>query len=218
MDGTTADKRRGMSDLRRHRLRLEISREASRLFWEQGVAATTGDQIARAVGLSTRTLWRHFRNKESCAEPVLLRGVEWGTSMLRDWPRHVPLEDHFTSHVRHYTLRATRTDHLDDLLAVQMSVLARTEPAIRAGWLMACDQAQRELAEIIAARVDLPADGLLVRVHAAAASAVIRAHSEYIGAALLTGADPLQFADAPRRIARAVHAATGGAVGGVSAA
>lgn len=57
----------GMSDERRHRLRLEVSREASRLFWEQGVDATSGDQIAEAVGLSTRTIWRHFRSKESAA-------------------------------------------------------------------------------------------------------------------------------------------------------
>ncbi|MYU16484.1 TetR family transcriptional regulator, partial [Streptomyces sp. SID8361] len=52
-----------MSEQRRLRLRLEISREAARLFWEQGVAATSVDQIAATVGLSTRTIWRHFRSK-----------------------------------------------------------------------------------------------------------------------------------------------------------
>ncbi|WP_413801194.1 helix-turn-helix domain-containing protein [Streptomyces iranensis] len=47
------------------------------MFWAQGVDATSGDQIAEAVGLSTRTIWRHFRSKESCAEPIVMRGVEW---------------------------------------------------------------------------------------------------------------------------------------------
>ncbi|OEV12241.1 TetR family transcriptional regulator, partial [Streptomyces nanshensis] len=61
--------RGGMSEQRRRRVRLEISREAARLFWKQGVDGTSGDQIAEAVGLSTRTIWRHFRSKESCAEP-----------------------------------------------------------------------------------------------------------------------------------------------------
>ncbi|SCG02442.1 transcriptional regulator, TetR family, partial [Streptomyces sp. MnatMP-M27] len=58
-----SNKRSGMSEHRRHRLRLEISREAARLFWEHGVDGTSGDQIAEAVGLSTRTIWRHFRSK-----------------------------------------------------------------------------------------------------------------------------------------------------------
>lgn len=55
--------------------------------------ATTGDRIAEAVGLSTLTIWRHFRSKESCAEPIVTQGVEWGTSALRSWPRHLSLED-----------------------------------------------------------------------------------------------------------------------------
>ena len=47
MAGTAPTKGRGgMSDQRHHRLRLDVSREASRLFWAQGVDATSGDQIA----------------------------------------------------------------------------------------------------------------------------------------------------------------------------
>ncbi|MGH3147342.1 MAG: helix-turn-helix domain-containing protein, partial [Rubrobacter sp.] len=66
--GDTSERRSGgMSEQRRRRVRMEISREAARLFWEQGVADTTGEQIADAVGLSVRTIWRYFRNKESCA-------------------------------------------------------------------------------------------------------------------------------------------------------
>lgn len=52
---TRARRATGTSEQRRHRLRLEISREASRLFWEHGVAATSGDRIAEAAGLSTCT-------------------------------------------------------------------------------------------------------------------------------------------------------------------
>ncbi|WP_328356288.1 TetR/AcrR family transcriptional regulator [Streptomyces sp. NBC_00445] len=214
MAGTASTKGRGgMSDQRRHRLRLDVSREASRLFWAQGVDATSGDQIAEAVGLSTRTIWRHFRSKESCAEPIVMRGVEWEMSTLRSWPPQLSLEVHFAAESNRFGREASDVERMDTALAIKMIRLADTEPAIRTAWLMACDQVEREMAEIIAQRLGLPAEDLDVRLHAAAASAALRVLNEDIGAALLEGADPRDFADAPARIARAVRRATGGAVG-----
>ncbi|MGW6267833.1 TetR/AcrR family transcriptional regulator [Streptomyces sp. NPDC055060] len=90
------------SDRRRRRLRLEISRAACRLFCDRGVAATSGDRIVAAVGLSTRTIWRHFRSKESCAEPIVIEGVEWEMGALRSWPRHLSLEDHLAAEALRY--------------------------------------------------------------------------------------------------------------------
>ncbi|QDL75457.1 TetR/AcrR family transcriptional regulator [Streptomyces malaysiensis] len=202
-----------MSDQRRHRLRLDVSREASRLFWAQGVDATSGDQIAEAVGLSTRTIWRHFRSKESCAEPIVMRGVEWEMSTLRSWPPQLSLEVHFAAESNKFSREASDVERMDTELAIKMIRLADTEPAIRTAWLMACDQVEREMAEIIAERLGLPAEDLDVRLHAAAASAALRVLNEHIGAAILEGTDPRDFADAPARIARAVRTATGGAVG-----
>ncbi|MEW2570832.1 helix-turn-helix domain-containing protein [Streptomyces sp. NPDC047070] len=205
--------RSGMSEQRRHRLRLEISREASRLFWEQGVDATSGDQIAEAVGLSTRTIWRHFRSKESCAEPIVTQGVEWEMSTLRDWPAHLSLEERFSTEALRFRREASPVELADNGLAIRMIRLGDTEPALRTAWLMACDQVEREMAGIIAKRLGRPATDLQVRLHAAAASAAIRVLNEEIGAALLDGADPARFADAPERLARAVREATGGTVG-----
>src|SRR5688500_16121626 len=56
--------------------RLTVSRLACALFWERGVAGTSGDDIAAAAGLSTRTIWRYFRSKESCVEPVLAKTTD----------------------------------------------------------------------------------------------------------------------------------------------
>lgn len=201
------------SGLRRHRQRLEISREAARMFWEQGVDATTGDQIAEAVGLSTRTVWRHFRSKESCAEPIVSKGVEWEMSALRGWPRELSLEEHLWAEARRYSREADDAEQADDALAMKMILLADKEPAIRTAWLMACDLVEREMAGIIAVRLQLPADNLQVRLHAAAASAALRVINEDIGAAYLGGADPREFADALDRVAHAVRHSTGGAVG-----
>ncbi|MGX1249613.1 AcrR family transcriptional regulator [Streptomyces ambofaciens] len=203
----------GMSDRRRYRIRLEISREAARLFWEQGVEATSGDQIAEAVGLSTRTIWRHFRSKESCAEPIVMSGVEHELAMLRSWPADVPLEDHFAAESVRSGKEIDPVEAADILLAMKMIRLADSEPAIRTAWLMACDQVEREMAEIIARRLGLPARHIDARLHAAAASAALRVISEDVGASLLEGADPAQFADASTRIAQAVRRVTGGAVG-----
>lgn len=204
----------GMSDERRHRLRLEVSREASRLFWEQGVDATSGDQIAEAVGLSTRTIWRHFRSKESCAEPIVTRGVEWELSALRSWPRHLSLEQHLAAEVVRYEDAADAREHADTLLAVRMIRLADHEPAIRTAWLMACDDVEREMTAIIAKRLGRPADDLAMRLYGAAASGAFRVVNEELGAAALRGVVPEDLeGDVIRRVAGAVRDATGGAVG-----
>ncbi|GAA2654281.1 hypothetical protein [Streptomyces vastus] len=47
-------------------------------------------------------------------------------------------------------------------------------------------------------------------LHAAAASAALRVINENIGAALLAGTDPREFADAPEHVAHAIRTATGG--------
>ncbi|MFG3259431.1 TetR/AcrR family transcriptional regulator [Streptomyces sp. NPDC048172] len=213
MAGAASTKRSGMSDERRRRLRLEISREAARLFWEQGVDGTSGDQIAEAVGLSTRTIWRHFRSKESCAEPIVYKGVEWEMSMLRSWPPELSLEEHISAEQRRYRSEADETVRADDALALKMIRLADDEPALRTAWLMACDQIEREMAEIVAVRLRLPADDLQIRLHAASATAALRIISEHIGAALLAGTDPKEFADAHESLAEAIRNATGNAIG-----
>jgi AcrR family transcriptional regulator len=201
-----------MSDERRRRLRLEVSREAARLFWEQGVAATSGDQIAEAVGISTRTLWRHFRSKESCVEPLLLACNDWFLEMLRDWPRDKSLGEHFTEAVP----RVVRTpqQHADDVAAVRMTALGQTEPAIRIGWLMACDEVERELITLLATRHDRPTDDVEIRIHAAAATAAIRAVSDAADAFVANGHKISDFGDPFELMARAVHQVTGGVIGG----
>ncbi|MBU6536459.1 TetR/AcrR family transcriptional regulator [Streptomyces sp. NPDC057245] len=199
MDDVPAPARGATSELRRQRVRLAISREASRLFWEQGVAATTGAQIAAAAGLSTRTVWRHFRSKESCAEPIVERGVRREMSLLRSWPSHLSLEEHLTAELREYERGATPTDRVDDALAIRMAVLATTEPALRTAWLMACDQEQRSLADRIALRARVPADDLRVRLDAAGAAAVVRALTEAAATALLSGTGPGELAGTPSR-------------------
>lgn len=211
--GAAANVRRtgGMSEQRQQRIRLEISREAARLFWEQGVAATTGEQIADAVGLSVRTIWRYFRNKESCAEPVLAQDAKEFVAVLRRWPREVSLEDHLVEWATNRTQDPDQRAY--DEAVIKMTVLAETEPDLRAAWLMANDQIERELVEIIAGRLKRAADDVEVRLHAAAATAVLRVIGEDVSTALMAGADPAMIDNPLGRMAYAVRVATSGVVG-----
>lgn len=210
--GDTGERRsRTMSDKRRERIRLEISREAARLFWEQGVDATTGEQIADAVGLSVRTLWRYFRNKESCAEPVLAQDAEEFVAVLRRWPRNRSLEDHLVEWATNRTQDPDQRAY--DMAVIRMTVLAEKEPDLRAAWLMANDRVERELVEAFADRLRRSADDLDVRMHAAAANAVLRVISEDVSAAILAGVDRALIGNPLERMARAVRVATGGVVG-----
>jgi AcrR family transcriptional regulator len=210
-DTTNDRKSGGMSEQRQQRIRLEISREAARLFWEQGVAATSGEQIAAAAGISVRTLWRYFRNKESCAEPVLAQDVEEFVAVLRRWPRQVSLEDHL---VEWATNRPKDSDQraYDDAV-IKMTVLGEKEPDLRAALLMTNDRIERELVEIIADRLRRPTDDLEVRLHAATTTAAVRVISEDVCAALMAGADRASLGNPIGRMVQAVRIATGGVVG-----
>jgi AcrR family transcriptional regulator len=208
---TNEHRPKGMSEERRRRLRLDISREAARLFWEQGVADTTGEQIAEAVGLSVRTLWRHFRNKESCAEPVLAQDAEEFVAVLRRWPREVSLEDHLVAWAKERPSNPEQQAY--DLAVIRMTVLAEKEPDLRAAWLMANDKIERELVGVIATRLRRPIHDLDVRLYAAAAIAVFRVINEDVSAAVMTGTEGSVIDNPLGRIAHAVRVATGGALG-----
>jgi AcrR family transcriptional regulator len=202
-----------MSAQRHQRIAMDISREAARLFWQQGVDATTGNQIADAVGLSVRSIWRYFRNKESCAEPVLMYGVQWFVSVVRTWPPERAFEDHYAQELT--TLAKSPRDpeqDANDLAAMRMIVLATTEPALRAVWLMACDQIEQEFVIILGHRLQRSTDDVDVRMHAAAATSVVRVFSEALHACILSGGDPITLENLQESIARAVSRATGGII------
>jgi len=205
----------GMSDQRRKRLRMEISREAARLFWAKGVAATSGEEIAQAVGISVRTLWRHFRSKESCAEPIVAAYGQWYVDALRGWPRAQSIEE-YLAEVRD-TVQRTPEQLLDDVAGAQLVALGDDEPALRSAWLMASDQIERELAAVVADRLGGSADDIEVRIHAAAAWGAIRVINEALGRQVVEelerDGNVTLRSDPFEDMARAVRVATGGALG-----
>ena len=187
MTGVTA--RRGrppLSDAQRTAQRLEISRHAVRLFRAQGVTATSGEQIARAAGVSERTLWRWFRTKEACIEPLLSQAVESFQASLRSWPAGVDLARHLRDEYRF--LPELLPADVDAVLGVVR--MARDEPMVHAVWLVLHTRADTTLAEALAHRLGVPADDVGVRIRAAAVNAAFRVATEDLAHAAVDGLDP----------------------------
>ncbi|CAM5373328.1 hypothetical protein SALBM135S_10137 [Streptomyces alboniger] len=137
--------------------------------------------------------------------------------VLRGWPREVSLEDHLVSELSRLRHVEPPVSLSDEVLAAKTIRLADTEPALRTLWLMACDQTGQELRAIIGERLDRPAGDLRVRLHAAAASSVVRVLDEQIRVAMLAGTDLLDFdykdVKAPsRHYAHAIRTAADGAI------
>lgn len=199
--------RRPMSERRRALQRLEISRAAIRLFREHGVAGTSGEQIADAVGLSARTFWRWFRTKESCVEPVLSLSTEAFTASLGRWPAGRSLSEHLLADYGNHDDGSPEDGELV-LAVVRMS---RTEPALRAIWLVVQERAEPVLAAILAERLHRDVADVEVRVHAAALNAALRIATEDIAAVTADGHRP-PVADLTARLSTAVRAVAHGVV------
>ncbi|MFE4173387.1 TetR/AcrR family transcriptional regulator [Streptomyces sp. NPDC056909] len=174
-DGRTGKGRPPMTERRKAILRLEIAREAVKLFLGQGVAATSGEQIADAVGISARTLWRYFPTKESCVQPLLAEGIDTFTEKLRSWPAGVPLLDHLRTE---YANAADTTTAADTASRINLVRMCREEPGLRSVWLQTHHQAEPVFAQVLAEHLDLPADALEVRIHAGVLNAALRIAAE----------------------------------------
>jgi AcrR family transcriptional regulator len=164
-----------LTEARRAEIRLEIARAAVELFVAQGVAATTGEQIGQAVGVSSRTVWRYFPSKESCVRPLFSAGIDVIAARLREWPPGLPLGDLFAPDLATGLLAPTGPDGATGSALVR---LTRTEPGLRAIWLQTYDEAEPVFAHALADRAGLPADDLRPMIQAAMLNAALRAAVE----------------------------------------
>ncbi|MFI6579174.1 TetR/AcrR family transcriptional regulator [Nocardiopsis sp. NPDC050513] len=161
-----------MTPRRREIVRTQIAHAAVRLFTENGVSETTGDDIARELGISTRTLWRYFPSKEGCVRPLLTAGLDDMAAYLRACPAETSLLEFLE-----------REDAFGDEppLAGPVADLVRmvhTEPALAAVWLEVHHAAESVFADIIAERTGGSAEDLDVRVQAATLNAALRLAAE----------------------------------------
>jgi AcrR family transcriptional regulator len=184
--------------------RLAVSRHAADLFWKHGVEGTSGDAIAAASGLSKRSVWRYFRSKEACVEPLLLATELRFVELLRSWPRNLSIEAYL-----HATMSSFVSDEQsirDGVAAARLVALLPKEPALRSAWLMACSQAEAGFVPIVADRAGRSVDEFEVKLSAAAAMAALRVVDEDISSAAINHGRHFSLAEVTDRVAAAIRA------------
>ncbi|WP_422749942.1 TetR/AcrR family transcriptional regulator [Mycobacterium sp. WMMD1722] len=189
-----------------------MSRHACELFWERGVSATSGDDIAAAAGLSTRTIWRYFRTKESCVEPVLAQSVQRFIALANRWPDELSLADHMKIDMARHPL--TEGEIADERAALRIGTMSLTEPALRTAYLMVHDEMERGFIPVVARRLRLPEDDLTVRLCAAAVTGAFRVVDEDVGRRAILEKEKVTQEEALTLVDRAIHDATNGRLGG----
>jgi AcrR family transcriptional regulator len=163
-----------LTERRKATTRMEVAREAVRLFAAGGVAGTSAEEIAAAAGISVRTLWRYFPSKESCVRPLLTAGIETVARSLRAWP-----SGHGMSALVDEMDRAAGEAGTEVPTMLALVRLTRTEPGLRAVWLQAHDDAEPVFAAALAQRGGAPAESLRVRMQAAMINGALRAAVEH---------------------------------------
>ena len=192
--------------------RLSVSRHACTLFWEHGVSGTSGDDIAAAAGLSTRTIWRYFRSKESCVEPVLAKSMHRFLGMLDRWPDELSLGQHLEADVAAHPF--TTQDLEDELSSMRIATMTATEPALRTAYLMAHDQLERGFIPVIARRLRMSEQDLTVRLCAATVTGALRVVDEDVSRAIIIDKRRVSSEEGMALIDSAIVDATNGRLGG----
>ena len=188
-----------------------MSRHAAALFWERGVSGTSGDDIAAAANLSTRTIWRYFRSKEACVEPLLAKSAHRFIGVLDRWPAELSLGQHMRADAIAHPF--SEQDLADETAAMRIAAMSATEPALRTAYLMVHDEMERGFIPVIAKRLDLPAHDLTVRLCAAATTAALRVVDEDVSTAVVVDGRTFESQDILTLIDRAVLDATNGRIG-----
>ncbi|MBS1691119.1 MAG: TetR family transcriptional regulator [Actinobacteria bacterium] len=194
------------------RARLTVSRLAAALFWERGVAAASGDDIAAAAGLSTRTIWRYFRTKESCVEPLLAKSADRFLASMCRWPPELSLAEHLAVDIIRHPL--SPQDIEDELSAMRIATMTGSEPALRTAYLMVHDRMEAGLIPVIAGRLGLPDGDLTVRLCAAAVTGAFRVIDEDVSKAVIIDGKSVSQSEALALMDRAIREATNGRLGG----
>jgi AcrR family transcriptional regulator len=192
--------------------RLAVSRRACALFWAHGVPGTSGDDIASAAGLSTRTIWRYFRTKESCVEPVLAKSLDRFLAVVDRWPPELSLADHLAADAVEHPL--TPQDADDEISAMRIATMTTSEPALRTAYLMVHDEMERRLIPVVAKRMCLSEGDLTVRLCAASVTGALRVIDEDVSRAVVVDDIKVTQSEALALIDRAIREATNGRFGG----
>ncbi len=183
---------------------LAVARAAAKLFLEKGFTATSGADIAAAIGVSERTIWRWFRNKESCIEPLV--SLNWKTfaGQLRRWPLDQSIEQYLAFC---YDLSNQSAEEITDgVLIVRLIAALPEHPDLRPVWLQTYHDGEDEMVEIIGDRLGLSHKDFDVKLCAAAVMGAIRTVDETISVAAIRHGQKFEMPEIVTQMSRAIRA------------
>ncbi|MGD1171407.1 TetR/AcrR family transcriptional regulator [Mycobacterium seoulense] len=175
MDAVVANQM-GLRERRRRQTSADIRDAAVRLTWERGFDKVTIDEICAEAGISTRTFFNYFPNKESA--------IAYGPSdippeLVADFvaagpaPYSVVLAELITLAAHHLRDVPPRREH-----AAHMLELAKTSPAVLAAFLADLERFQTHLTDVVARRQGMRPDDEIVALIAALALTAVRSGIE----------------------------------------
>jgi AcrR family transcriptional regulator len=185
---------------------IEVARCAARLFLQKGVADTTGDEIADAAGISKRTLWRYFRTKESCVEPLFALASQRLAARFRNWPSDVSVERFLE--ITYDMSKIDSQELIDTGLLIHLIARLDEEPALLGPWHMSTRNTEDTMAEVIASRLDLSPKDFDVMLCAATVAAAMRVVDETVSRGAVRYGQTPTVAETNDRLAQAIRRAS----------
>ncbi len=175
----------GLRERKSERIREAIERAALELAIEQGFDHTTVDQIAARADVAARTIFSRYQTKDA----IVFGHDELRVQMFKEWLEGDPatlvqrLSDFIRSSVEY-------GHHDSELKRLRLRAML-TDPYLRRAMRGRLDQAEKLIAQRIAANLGLPADDSGPRVIAAAFTGLFMTMSESALCAAGERVDPL---------------------------
>lgn len=160
----------GLRERKKEATRRALHEAAMRLAVEHGLDEVTVEAIADAAGVSRRTFSNYFGGKE---EALLYGGEQRMRSLLEMFEERPPDESSWTALRAAFDSVQEQFGTTDPQWAAQVR-LARNHPSVLARQLAYYAELERSLAELIAARDDLPSGSLRPRIMAGAFMTALR--------------------------------------------
>jgi AcrR family transcriptional regulator len=178
---TTADVT-SLRERKKQRTREALVDAAFGLFTTKGFEATTVDEIAEAVEVSSRTFFRYFGSKEDVATSVQLQQYLDVYEAFEARPAHEPV----VTAMRHACVQVLRQHEEGGSEALQFACvmqLVQDSPAVLARSLEMCTEQLDEMSRRVAARMGVdpvtdPRPKLVASVASAALQVAVRAWRE----------------------------------------
>jgi AcrR family transcriptional regulator len=177
----------GLRERRRRQTSADIRDAAVRLSLERGFDKVTIEEICVEAGISTRTFFNYFPNKESA--------IAYGPSDLSpDLAEDFVAAGPASYRVVLAELITLAAHHLRDMppkreQAAGMLELAKTSPAVLAAFLAELERFQNQLADIVARRQAMRPDDEMTALIAALALTAVRSGIERWAGAKPQGSD-----------------------------